>query len=384
MTSAPHRHQPLRPAARQQRVRFRAHRPAEVTTTVRTTLQRPFAIGFVGALGALAAILLVLTLGSLSTILVSIAVGLFIALGLDPVVVRLEARGIKRPFAIAIVFAAFAVLLALLLALVIPVVTRQAVELVSNAPTFLTGIQDQEWFRSLSDYLGPGVDLQGALDWLYGVAADPKTWVVLAGGALNLGVGIANGFFGGFIALVLALYFLASMQAMKNAFYSLVPRRFRPRVVSITDQITASIGGYVSGMVVLAGINAVLGLIMMLIVGVPYAGILAVVIFFVTLIPLVGSIIATVIVATVGLFDSPTTALVVIVYYLVYMQIESYVLTPRVMNKAVSVPGALVVIGAMVGGSLIGLLGALVSIPVTASILLIIKQVVVPRQNAKA
>ncbi|MET3509012.1 AI-2E family transporter [Plantibacter flavus] len=384
MTSTPHRHQPLRPAARQQRVRFRARRPAEVTTTVRTTLQRPFAIGFVGALGALAAILLVLTLGSLSTILVSIAVGLFIALGLDPVVVRLEARGIKRPFAIAIVFAAFAVLLALLLALVIPVVTRQAVELVSNAPTFLTGIQDQEWFRSLSDYLGPGVDLQGALDWLYGVAADPKTWVVLAGGALNIGVGIANGLFGGFIALVLALYFLASMQAMKNAFYSLVPRRSRPRVVSITDQITASIGGYVSGMVVLAGINAVLGLIMMLIVGVPYAGILAVVIFFVTLIPLVGSIIATVIVATVGLFDSPTTALVVIVYYLVYMQIESYVLTPRVMNKAVSVPGALVVIGAMVGGSLIGLLGALVSIPVTASILLIIKQVVVPRQNAKA
>ncbi|CAH0257386.1 AI-2E family transporter [Plantibacter flavus] len=384
MTSAPHRHQPLRPAARQQRVRFRAHRPAEVTTTVRTTLQRPFTIGFVGALGALAAILLILTLGSLSTILVSIAVGLFIALGLDPVVVRLEARGIKRPFAIAIVFAVFAVLLAFLLALVIPVVTRQAVELVSNAPTFLTGIQDQEWFRSLSDYLGPGVDLQGALDWLYGVAADPKTWVVLAGGALNLGVGIANGFFGGFIALVLALYFLASMQAMKNAFYSLVPRRSRPRVVSITDQITASIGGYVSGMVVLAGINAVLGLIMMLIVGVPYAGILAVVIFFVTLIPLVGSIIATVVVATVGLFDSPTTALIVIVYYLIYMQIESYVLTPRVMNKAVAVPGALVVIGAMVGGSLIGLLGALVSIPVTASILLIIKQVVVPRQNAKA
>jgi predicted PurR-regulated permease PerM len=117
---------------------------------------------------------------------------------------------------------------------------------------------------------------------------------------------------------------------------------------------------------------------------VPYAGILAVVIFFVTLIPLVGSIIATVVVATVGLFDSPTTALIVIVYYLVYMQIESYVLTPRVMNKAVAVPGALVVIGAMVGGSLIGLLGALVSIPVTASILLIIKQVVVPRQNAKA
>lgn len=363
---------------------FRGGRPVARTSTVKTTLQHPFAIGFIGALGALAAILLGLTIGSLSTIIVYIAVGLFVALGLDPVVVRLENRGIKRPLAIAIVFALFAVLVGVLLAIVIPIVTRQAVELVNNAPLFLTDIQNQQWFTDLNTYLGPGIDLEGALDWLYGLAADPKNWVLLAGGVLNIGASIANGFFGGFIALVLALYFLASMQSMKNAFYSLVPRPSRPRVISITDQITGSIGGYVSGMVVLAGINAVLGLIMMLIVGVPYAGILAVVIFFVTLIPLVGSIIATVIVAIVGLFNSPATALIVVVYYLIYMQIESYVLTPRVMNKAVAVPGALVVIGAMVGGTLLGLLGALVSIPVTASILLIIKQVVVPRQNAKS
>lgn len=382
----------LRPAPRRRagsartrtRIAFRGGRTAARTSTIKTTLQHPFAIGFIGALGALAAILVGLTLGSLSTILVYIAVGLFIALGLDPVVVRLEARGIKRPLAIAIVFAVFAVLLGILLAIVIPIVTRQAVELVNNAPLFLTDIQNQEWFVNLNTYLGPGIDLEGALDWLYGLAAEPKNWIALAGGVLNIGVSIANGFFGGFIALVLALYFLASMQAMKNAFYSLVPRPSRPRVISITDQITGSIGGYVNGMVILAGINATLGLIMMLIVGVPYAGILAVVIFFVTLIPLVGSIIATVIVAIVGLFNSPTTAIIVIVYYLIYMQVESYVMTPRVMNKAVSVPGALVVIGAMVGGTLLGLLGALVSIPVTASILLIIKQVVVPRQNAKA
>jgi predicted PurR-regulated permease PerM len=65
------------------------------------------------------------------------------------------------------------------------------------------------------------------------------------------------------------------------------------------------------------------------------------------------------------------------------MQLEAYLLTPRVMNRTISVPGSLVVIGALVGGTLLGLLGALVAIPVTASILLIVKQVIIPRQDAK-
>ncbi|MEC5151412.1 AI-2E family transporter [Cryobacterium sp. GrIS_2_6] len=75
------------------------------------------------------------------------------------------------------------------------------------------------------------------------------------------------------------------------------------------------------------------------------------------------------------------TALWIGLYYLVYLQIEAYVLTPRVMNKAIAVPGSLVVIGAIAGGALLGMLGALIAIPVTASILLIIKTVVVPRQD---
>ncbi len=80
---------------------------------------------------------------------------------------------------------------------------------------------------------------------------------------------------------------------------------------------------------------------------------------------------------------SPTAGLWFAVIYLAYMQVEAYILTPRVMNRTISIPGALVVIGALVGGTLLGLLGALVAIPVTASVLLIIKQIVIPRQDAK-
>jgi predicted PurR-regulated permease PerM len=119
----------------------------------------------------------------------------------------------------------------------------------------------------------------------------------------------------------------------------------------------------------------------MLIFGVPFAAILAVLIFFITLIPLIGSVLATIMVTIVALFDSPSTAIAIAIYYLIYMQVEAYILTPRIMNKTVAVPGSLVVIGALAGGTLLGIIGALVAIPVTAAILLIVKQVVIPRQE---
>src|SRR5690606_14230902 len=174
--------------------------------------------------------------------------------------------------------------------------------------------------------------------------------------------------------------FLASLQTIKRAFYQVMPKTSRAKVMDITEQVTKSVGGYVNGMVVLAIINATLGFIMMTIVGVPFAGLVAVGVFLLALIPLIGSVLATVLVAIVALFNSPIIALIAAVYYLIYMQIESYVLTPRIMNRVVSVPGSLVVIGALAGGTLLGLLGALIAIPVTAAVLMIVKQVWIPRQ----
>ena len=105
---------------------------------------------------------------------------------------------------------------------------------------------------------------------------------------------------------------------------------------------------------------------------------MGVVAFRITLIPLIGSVLYWIVATTLALFTSPVSALIFAIIYLIYIQLEAYVLTPRVMSRAISVPGALVVIGALVGGTLLGLLGALVAIPITASILLIIKQIVDP------
>lgn len=343
----------------------------------------PFQLGFTVTLGVLVAILFGAMVNQLSTIVMYVAAALFVALGLDPVVRMLERRKIKRPLGIGIVFGGFVIATGVLLAIIIPMIANQVSQLIRSAPILFKDLTHQQWFMDLNARFGAFIDFDGLLDMGRDLVSKPENWAQLAGGVWQAGIGIANGLTATLIILILSLYFLASLRIIKHAFYSLVPKTGRAKVIDITEQVTKSVGGYVSGMVVLASINAVLGFIMMTIVGVPFAGLVAVGVFLLALIPLIGSVLATVLVSIVALFDSPMTAIIAAAYYLIYMQIESYLLTPKVMNRVVSVPGALVVIGALAGGTLLGLLGALISIPVTAAVLMIIKQVWVPRQELR-
>ena len=347
------------------------------------SIQQPFVLGFTVTLGVLVAILVGHIVGQLSTIIMYVVAALFVALGLDPVVRALEKRRVRRPLGIVIVFFAFLLAIGGILAIVIPMIGNQVSLLIKSAPDLVKEINQQPWYTELNDRFGQYIDFQALLQSLQGFITKPENWTQLAGGVWQAGLGIANGLTAGFVVLILTLYFLASLKSIKHGFYLLVPRSGRAKVIDITEQVSKSVGGYVIGMVMLALINSILGFIMMMIVGVPFAGLVAVGVFFLALIPLVGSVMATVLVGLVALFNSPLTMIIAVLYYLVYMQIESYVLTPRIMNKVVSVPGALVVIGALAGGTLLGLLGALISIPVTATILMLIKQVWVPRQEVR-
>jgi predicted PurR-regulated permease PerM len=344
-------------------------------------LQHPFTVGLVGTLGVLAAVVLGLIVTSLATVMTYVGLALFIALGLDPIVRRLQARRVSRPIGVGIVFVAILILVVVGLIFLVPPLVNQLVALVHFAPSALHNIEDQSWYVALNKNLGESIDLDAIANWIRSATQDPKIWAAITGGILKFGVGLIGGSVGVVTVLILSIFFLASLPAMKDGLYSLVAKRSRPGFIDLSEQIIVSIGGYVSGMVILAAINAGLGLIAMLIFGVPFAAILAVLIFFITLIPLIGSVLATIMVTIVALFDSPTTAIAIAIYYLIYMQVEAYILTPRIMNKTVAVPGSLVVIGALAGGTLLGIIGALVAIPVTAAILLIVKKVVIPRQE---
>ncbi|MGA1835862.1 AI-2E family transporter [Herbiconiux sp. 11R-BC] len=336
-----------------------------------------FRIGFVATLGGLVAIALGFAFTQLSTVVICILASLFLALGLDPLVRWLTRRHIPRGWSIVIVFVIVIAFAVLVFFLVIPAVVAQTTELITNLPAAVKSVTHEQWFIQV---FGDSVDTQKLVQDLENYLADPNNLATLTGGVLKIGLALVNGISAAILVLVLTLFFLGSLEAVKSSFYVLVPMSRRAGVISITDQIVQSIGKYVSGQVILAGTNGVFGFIAMVLIGVPYAGALAVVCFLLALIPLVGTIISAVIVTFIALTVSPTTAIFIGIYFLVYMQVEAYVFSPRVMNKAVDVPGILVVIGALVGGTLLGVLGALIAVPVVASMLIIIKQVIVPRQ----
>jgi predicted PurR-regulated permease PerM len=141
------------------------------------------------------------------------------------------------------------------------------------------------------------------------------------------------------------------------------------------------VGGYAIGLVAVATINAICSYIMMSIVGIRYAAVLAVAVGFLGLLPMIGASLGAALVATVAFFDDPKKAAIVLIYYVVYQQLENYVLAPRIMQRTISVPGAITVVAALVGGALLGVLGALLAIPVAAGLLLIYEEVLVPRQH---
>lgn len=334
--------------------------------------------GFVATLGALTALALGAAVMSLTYAITLVFAAFFIALGLDPLVRKLEGWGLSRVKAVLCVLAGFLIFAALVFSLVIPLLVTEGHKFIVSLPGNLDRIEEQAWFLSLNERLD-GALLPG-LEWVQKTIADPSTWLFVGNGALKVGFGVANAVVGTLFVTVLTMYFVTSLEQMKGSFYALVPASRRDRVVEISEEIAASVGSYLSGMSILAALNATFTFLLLTFMNVPFAAVLGVLALPITMIPLVGSVISAAIVTVVALIASPSTGLVVFLVMVAYMQIEAYILTPRIVGKAIKIPGSMVLIGAMVGGTLAGLLGALVACPASASILLILKKVVVPAQ----
>ena len=351
-------------------------------------LHNPFRTALVATLGVGLGILLIGSIESLSTVLLYVGTALFISLGLDPVISFLERRKLPRWLSVIITLVLVLGVFAGIVLIVLPVLIAQVTQLVEQVlqlvtrPTFTSDVE--EWITGLFPNLDVERVLTEAQDWLIANLGD------ITGGVINASVSVVTGMFGAFIVLILTIYLTASTPSLKRAVYQLVPSSKRPRFIDLAEQITDSVGYYVMGQVTLGVINGVLSAIYLNIIGAPFAAVLAVIAFFFSLIPLVGTLTGSTIIVLVCLIPglesglgSPGTAIAAAIYYLIYMQIEAYVVSPRIMSRAVSVPGAVVVVAALAGGSLLGLLGALIAIPVAASILIIYRQVLIPRMNER-
>ena len=346
-------------------------------------IQNAFRLGLLGGLGVLVAVAIGGAVAALSTIITYVGAALFLALGIDPAVSWLEKRRFPRWAAILTVLIGILAVFTGLIFSIVPVIADQVNNLLSNLPDFIRTVTQTEWISSAQGTLPSWIDLNELIN-------NAGTWLkdnvgVITGGLFSVGVGLASGLTGFLIIFILTLYFVASLSNMKRGLYRLVPASRRARFSDISEQITASVGRYVIGQGTIALANGIVSFIflsVMSIFGLKYPALFAFVAFLFALVPLVGTLSGSILISvTTLLLSGPGVAVWVAVFYLAYMQIEAYVINPRVMSRAVKVPGAIVVIAALAGGSLLGILGALIAIPVAASVLLVIDQIIVPRQN---
>ncbi|AZC14136.1 MULTISPECIES: AI-2E family transporter [unclassified Microbacterium] len=353
-------------------------------------IHNPFRVALVATLGVGLGLLLIASIQTLSTILLYVGTALFLSLGLDPIISWLERRGLPRWAAVLITILGVLGIFAGIVLMVVPIIVAQVAQLIAAIQDLFSTMTWEEFIGGVLTWAQdtfPGI----RVDEVWSYIEDWYTSLDLGSIGSTIGEGVLGavgaviaGFGGAFIVLILTIYFTASTPNLKKAVYQLVPASKRPRFIDLAEQITASVGFYVIGQLSLGVTNGILSFIFLSIIQAPFPAVLAVIAFFFSLIPLVGTLTGSAIIVLTCLIPglgSPTTALVAAIYYLIYMQIEAYIISPRIMNRAVSIPGAVVVIAALAGGSLLGLLGALVAIPVAASILIIYRQVIIPRQN---
>ncbi len=271
-----------------------------------------------------------------------------------------------------VVIAAVLVALALFLVALVPVIADQVTAMVDRAPGWVEALQSNALIQRLDERYDL---LQKAQEFVTSGDFTQR----LFGGAVGVGVAVLSALANAFIVIVLTLYFLASLPRVKSAAYRLAPASRRSKVTSIGDRMVHNIGAYVSGAFVVAFFAGFSSLIFLFIVGLAeYAVALAVVVALLDVIPMIGATLGAVIVTLIGLATDPTIGLACVVFYVIYQQVENYVIYPRVMARSVDIPGSLIVIAALIGAGLLGVVGALLAIPTAAALLLVFREVVVP------
>jgi predicted PurR-regulated permease PerM len=267
--------------------------------------------------------------------------------------------------------------LALFVVAIVPVISDQVEAITQNAPQWFAELQRNQQIQDLNQKY----DL---FDRAESYIEQGGFTSSLFGGVLGVGLAVLSTLLNAFIVVVLTLYFLSSLQSTKNALYRLAPQSRRDRVTKLGDRVLGSIGGYVSGAFIVATCAGMSSLIFLFIVGLgEYAVALAFVVALLDVIPMIGATIGAVIVTAIGFATDVKIGLACLIFYLVYQQIENYVIYPRVMSKSVDIPGAVTVIAALVGAALLGVVGALLAIPTAAAILMLTREVFIRRQDAR-
>jgi len=334
--------------------------------------QTPFFIGLTGALGVAVAYLLARAIIDAGEVITLVAVALFLAVGLDPAVVWLE-RWMPRWLAVVVVLATVTLAIAAFAAAAALPIGREMHQLSTSVPGYKKDINSGKgWIGHLAKDLHVNTKLtSGKVTRLI----SPSTVV---GGVVGAGEVILSAATAVVAVVVLTIYFLVALPAVRQFWIQLMPRSRRARATALTDEVASRVGGFVLGNLltsIVAGVGTTLWLAAF---GVPYPLLLGMLVALLDLIPIVGSTIGGVIASLVALTQGLPIAVATLGFYVFYRLFEDYLLTPRVMRHTVRISPGLTIIATLVGGVLLGLIGALIAIPMAAAIRLILDEVTLP------
>jgi predicted PurR-regulated permease PerM len=343
-------------------------------------VSRPIRTGFLLTVGVGLALALYVLVSSNVQLLVWIAAALFITLGLDPIVSKIQSWGAPRGVGVLVAVAILVGIATLFLAALVPVLVEQTSEFVQTLPAVVNDFVASDFFRAIDDEFDVATVVTTEVNRF---VANSANITGLLGGILGVGTAILNVGFSVLIVVVLTLYFLASLPSIKAWMYRLAPRSRRQRLEYLSEKITSSVGHYVVGQTLVATLNGIVAFIAVSIAGLPYVALLAIFAAFMAFIPLVGAVTGGIIITALAFLADWQSAVIFGAIYFVYLQLEAYVISPRIMQRTVAIPGSLAVIAVIAGGSLLGVLGALMAIPTVAGILVLVRELYVPYQDAR-
>jgi predicted PurR-regulated permease PerM len=332
----------------------------------------PFFVGMTAAAGVAVTYALIQLVISARDVLVLIGLAMFLAIGLNPAVEWLMRMRLPRWAAVIGVILATLGLAGGFLALAIPAVIEQAGQFAKEAPGYLRSLQDR---HSLLGELNARFQIQRHLTDLVSGGAG----ISLAGGLLGAGQIVVSAAASVLIVCILMIYFLADLPRITTTLYRCVPSSRRPRFILITEEILTKVGAYVLGNLITSVIAGVATYLWLEIFGIPYPVLLGMFVALADLVPVVGSTIGGVVVCLAALIISFPVALATLGFCIAYRFLEDYLIVPKIMGKAVNVPGVVTVLAVLIGGALLGMIGALVAIPVAAALRLLLREIAFPR-----
>jgi predicted PurR-regulated permease PerM len=331
----------------------------------------PFFIGMAAAAGVAVTYALVELTVTARSVLILIGLALFIAAGLDPAVTWLERHRFPRWAAVVTVLLVLLAVLGGFVAAAIPPLVAQASALADHLPQYSHSLQNH---NSELGKLNVKYHLQQRASKL--LSSKGST---LVGGVLGAGKLVLSAATSVILITVMVVYFLFSMPNIRLFAYRLAPHSRRTRVILIGDEIFTKVGGFVLGNVLTSVIAGIGTYIWLLIFGVPYPILLALMVAIFDLIPVIGAYVGGAVVSLVALTVSLPVAVATLGFYVAYKLAEDYFIVPRVMGKTVQVPAVVSLVAVLIGGTLLGIIGALVAIPAAAAIRLFLQEVVFRR-----